>query len=84
MILAFTVNDPLPDLPNFAEMDNLAQEHATEMKQGSYWSLEHVLSRPLHREPLLTILGFSVNDTLPDLLSLSWNGYLDLGPRHGE
>ena len=43
-------------------MENSVQENATEMKWRSYWSLEHVLSRVLHREPL-----FSVNDTFPDL-----------------
>ena len=29
-ILDFSVNDPLPDLPNFSEIDKFVQEHATE------------------------------------------------------
>ena len=35
-ILDFSVNDPLPYLPNFSEMDKLVSEHATEKRQGSY------------------------------------------------
>ena len=38
-----------------------------EKRKGSYCSLEPVFSRALHREPLSTILTFSVNDPLPDL-----------------
>ena len=52
-------------------MDNSVLEHAAEMRYGSHWSFEHVLSRELHWEPQLTILAFSVNNPLPDLPSLS-------------
>ena len=31
-ILAFSENDPLPDLPNFPEMENLGYDHATEKR----------------------------------------------------
>ena len=65
--LAFSENFPLPYLPDLTEMDNSVLEHATEMRSGSYWSLEHVLSRRLLWEPILTILAFSVNEPLPDL-----------------
>ena len=37
-------------------------------------SLEPVLSSALHREPLSTILAFSVNDPLPDLPKFLRNG----------
>ena len=74
MILAFSMKDPLPDLPNLTEMDNSVYEHATEMRYGSYWSLDHVLSRQLRWEPQLTILAFSVNDPLPDLPKFLRNG----------
>ena len=65
-------------------MDNSIQEHATEMRLWSYWILEHVLSRGLHREPQLTIFAFSANDTLHDLSKFLRNGYHGLGTRYGN
>ena len=47
-ILPFFANDPLPDLPNFPEMEKSGWDHATEKRKGLYWSLETVLSGPLH------------------------------------
>ena len=82
-ILAFLVNDPLPDLQNFPELDNSlylpgkdnsVQEHTTEMRSGSYWSFENVLSRAIQMEPLLATVAFSANDPLPDLPNFLRNG----------
>ena len=49
MFLAFSMNDRLPISQNFPETDNSVLWHATEMRSGSYWSLEHVLSRRIQR-----------------------------------
>ena len=46
----------------FSEMDNSVKEHATEMREGSYWSQNHVLSLDILREPLLKFLAFSETD----------------------
>ena len=61
-IIAFPENDPLPDLPKFLRNGNSVHEHATEMKEGLYRSIEHVLSLGIHREPLLKFLAFAEND----------------------
>ena len=74
MILAFSANYPLPDIPNFSEVYNLVSEHSTEKRQGSDTNLQPVLSSVLHWEPFSTILAFSVNDPLPDLPNFPGNG----------
>ena len=61
--------DPVPDLPNFPEMDNSVLEHATGNTQGSYSTLVPLPSAALDREPLSTILAFMADDTLPVLES---------------
>ena len=55
-------------------MDNSVLEQATEMREGLYRSLEHVLSCGLHWEPQLTILAFAGNGPLPDLPMFLRNG----------
>ena len=35
-ILAFFASDPLPDLPNYPEIENSGWDHTTEKRKGSY------------------------------------------------
>ena len=55
-----------------------------ETRQGSDSSLQPVLSRVLHWEPLSTILAFSVNDPLPDPPNFPGIGQLSLATRFRE
>ena len=80
-ILAFLVNDTFPDLQICPEMDNSVKQHAAEKRQGSYWSLEPVVSGALHMEPLSF---FSLNDSLPVFPNFSQNEQLGLGTRYGD
>ena len=77
-ILAHSVNDPLPDLPNISEMYNLVWEHSTEKRQGSDSSLQSVLTSALHWEPQSTILAFSEYDPSPNLPNVHGTGYIGL------
>ena len=67
-----------PDPPNFPRNEQLGLGAC----YGEEIRLEPVFSSALHREPLSTVLGFLVNDPLPDLQNFPRN--FGLGTRYAE
>ena len=64
MILDFTVNDPLPDLPKFLRNGYLGLGTRYGDQRRIILKLKHVLSLDILREPLLKFLAFSGNEPL--------------------
>ena len=64
-ILAFSVNDCLPDLPKFLRNGLLGLGTRYGNERRIILKLKHVLLLDIHREPLLKFLTFSNNEHLP-------------------